>query len=296
LKNYFIAVALLVATILAPASRAQDLKTKVQKATVIVYMGKQVCEWKEVESSFFGFPFKDWEWTCEFRSAPICTATNIDVDKDEYTALTAGHCFDPTGETIDKVYIGDDVNDKPVLRKATVVKYDFTGLDGRYDYAIVKYKSSRIREILPVDTDSETVSPGMKVISVNFGLMVAKMTVEGEIVSGILPETKDRFLATIGFGPGASGSALVDKETGKIIGIAESIFPGTQMPSVFIRTGNHYRDFTEDDSAGIRPEKPKGVPPVRIPETPKPPTTQDMILELFKRMFAWIMEDIRRSN
>ena len=64
----------------------------------------------------------------------------------------------------------------------------------------------------------------------------------------------------IGVGPGASGSAVVDAQTGEIVGLVEAVFPGTQMPTVVIPTGQSLYNFIEDDSTGLKPDK---EPPVK---------------------------------
>jgi hypothetical protein len=265
-------VGLFAALLFTPASKAQD--AKLASATLAVYHGKQECGYVEVPSFFW----VDKVWTCEFKAKFTCTATVIETDGDgSYLALTAGHCF--AREEKDSYYVSAEVSDHPVVNKIELVKYED---DDRYDYAIIKFHSIREYPAIPVDTTTQP-EIGSQVDNVNFAFGLTKMYTHGVVESGLLnPPSKgksltSRYYVNIGIGPGASGSAVV--QNGKIVGIVEAIFPGTQMPSLIMPMGKQFLNFVDDDSASIDPlpEPKKTEEPVK--QVPKKKTS------LFGRLF-----------
>jgi len=185
-------------------------------------------------------------------------------ESDDYVALTAGHCFD--WEEKGDYYVADDVEDQPVLRKLKILKF---ANDDKYDYALVSFSSLRNYEPIAIeDSDADVLPLGSSVTNVNFALGVTKEFIDGKVASGIIQGDvggrchvcKGRFLATLGVGPGASGSAVVDVEKQEIVGIVEAMFHDTEMPSVVMPLGKNFVDFMDDDSAGVKP----------LPEGPKP--------------------------
>jgi Trypsin-like peptidase domain len=252
--------------------QAQDLDTEIVKpkeqfaeqlahSTLAVYHGEQTCAW-DTETVFI---FTIDVWKCKFEEKFTCTATVIgEISDNQYIAITAGHCFDWKEE--DKYYVADSTVGKPVMHKATLLKFEN---DDRYDYGVLAFKSMRDYAPIAVATsEAQVPSIGTEVINVNFSYGIVKEYAEGKIVSeqiqgdagGRCEVCKGRYLVSIGMGPGASGSAVVDAHTHEIVGIAEAIFPGTQMPTVVIPMGSNFTDFFDDDSAGIKP----------MPEGPKP--------------------------
>lgn len=205
------------------------------QATLAVYEGRVVCT----------------PDSCDLKSSFICTATVVGGDSlFEYTGLTAGHCFEDQQNPGLHYYVSETVNQKPVLRKIDLVKSDNSS---RYDYGLFTFSSARDYPTIPVDLSS-VPQIGMKILNANFSLGVTKEIVEGTVVSGIVGESahetdlRRRYFAQIVFGPGASGSPIVDEQTHKIIGIVEAMFPGTQMAAVVMPVGTNYADFLEDDS------------------------------------------------
>ena len=244
----------------------EDFAGNLRKATVAVYQGKQVCE-NQTVLGYFDEP--EQEWGCKFKSRFTCTGTVIQAAGTNYLGLTAGHCFD--WDKKDEYYISETVGEKPVLKKIKLVKFEN---DERYDYAVFTFSSGIDYPAVPVELDSPGPVLETEIINVNFAFGLVKQTTHGLTVSEIITtpavkgteDLKGRFLVNIGVGPGASGSAVVDKNTGKIIGIVEAIFPATQMPTVVMPTGKSLVNFMEDDSAGIAPQKqpvPTGVHAVK---------------------------------
>jgi len=260
-----------------PSVKAQtgpeDFRETLSKATVAVYVGKQVCEYKTVETFFMDIP----EWRCQFESHFTCTATVVRTDGDGgYIGLTAGHCFsyDKMEEGY-KYYISDGVNLHPTLREIRINKFES---NDQYDYGIFQFKSGKEYPVIQVAGVGRSVMTdvipalGVKVLNVNFSYGIVKQVVEGTVVSHQISETESsedgrlrrRYLVQIPIGPGASGSAVVDESTHEIVGLAEAIFPGTQMAAAVIPTGTNLSDFWEDDSVGMKP----------LPE-PKPVTKEE---------------------
>jgi hypothetical protein len=266
----------------------ENFEVTLSKAVMGVYHGKQECKW--VKENFLWFDF--WNWHCEFEEHFTCTATVVYADPEEgqYVALTAGHCFD--WKEINNYYISDGVGDKPVMHKATVQKF---ANDERYDYALVRFESIRSHPAIAIEKiDAEGPAIGTQVININFSYGVVKQVMHGEVNSEIIKSTeggdcescRGRYLVSIGLGPGASGSAVVDAKTHEIIGFAEGIFPGTTMPTVVIPAGRRLADFLDDDSTGIKP-LPEGPKPSDAPGTPQQErkTFLKRVLAFFLRFF-----------
>jgi Trypsin-like peptidase domain len=274
-KTLLAAALVLLSAISAFADTKPTLTETLSAATVAVYQGKQICKWSE-EPGMFG---SEWAWGCEFKSQFVCTGTVIDSDGEgSYGGLTAGHCFNPAA--LDQYYIADGISDKPVLRHIRLIKFEN---DDRYDFAVFEFKSRKFYPIIDLDITSDVPLLGTKVLNVNFALGLTKQVIPGQVVSNIITEPiprmkdiKGRYLVNVGIGPGASGSAVVDEKTGKIVGLVEMIFPGTQMPTVVMPTGKTVENFLEDDSAGLLPKKQEGAPPVEKAQDIEQHTDHDL--------------------
>jgi Trypsin-like peptidase domain len=279
-----LALALLVTSLLAVPARATEVKPDVAaelaKATLLVYQGKQVCRYHtEID-----FIFEEQVWGCEFVTHFTCTATVVDKDGEGgYVALTAGHCFDYDAVARGEYYVADTLVDKPVVHKIAVQKF---ANDDRYDYAVITFRSLEDYPVIPISMD---VNPkiGDQISNVNYAFGLVKQVTRGPIVSGLidapavpdLKDTKGRFLVAIGLGPGASGSAVIN-DKGEIIGIVEAVFPRTQMPTVVMPTGKTFKNFIQDDSAGLKPEPPGPLPrEPRAPRAPEP-TAKELVAQL----------------
>ena len=239
----------------------ESFQKKLSKATQALYLGKQVCEYTPMDTIFGPMLF----WTCTFKNRFVCTATIIDGQEGDYVALTAGHCIDWKYE--DNYYVADTVEDEPVLRHVKIVKADRSD---RYDYAIIRFQSLKDYPTIDLNkSDDEIPDIGTPILNVNFSLGIGKEYLDGKVVSEKLygDGLRNRYLVSVGVGPGASGSAIVDNERRCIVGLAEMIVTGSQMPTIVIPTGKNLADFMDDDSAGLKPEPedrtklPKDQPP-----------------------------------
>ena len=265
----------------ATAVRGQVSQETVSKATVVIDIGKQVCKWNESEN-IFG---PDYEWGCKFVSKPVCTGTVVKKRGDQYLVLTAGHCIIPAQRKDDNYYVSSVIENEPVLHHAKVLKAEN---DDRYDFALLEFSS--LREYPTIDlNDSEDGPPavGTELLNVNFSYGLGKQFLHGTVTSGLVQvdDMKKRYLSTLQVGPGASGSAVIDVKTGKIVGLVELIFPRSPMGAGIIPTGKALFDFMEDDSAGLSTPPPVGVPP-QPPTPPPPPSIWQEFIDILSRLWG----------
>ena len=286
--KHALAALLLALLALVPNAQAQksqvDLRERLSEATLALYTGKQTCQYVATKTFFGQIPV----WTCAFETHFTCTATVVRDDDGDYLGLTAGHCFDydDTDEGF-KYYVSEGVEEHPVLREITVLKFEN---NDQYDYGVFSFHSAHEYPVIQVEhvLGADVVPPlGTKVLNNNFSYGLVKEVVEGVVVSKqigereavILPVVRRRYLVQMPFGPGASGSPIVNEATGKIIGMVEANFPSTQMAAVIIPTGKNFADFIEDDSVGLKPQPEPKVSKVVPPEDK--PTFLDRLRSLF---------------
>jgi len=253
----------------------------VSKASLPLYFGKQICKWNETDFGFFG---SSWEWGCKFVSQPICTATIVDKRGGDYVALTAGHCIMP--KMLANYYVSDRVESEPVLRHVKVLKAEN---DDRYDYALIEFTSTKDYPAVPLNGPEDGAPAiGTELLNVNYSAGLGKQVIHGVVTSDLLnvDDLKNRYLTTLQAGPGASGSAIVDVKTGKIVGVLELGFPRSAMGSGAIPTGKNLFNFLEDDSAGLPIPPAVGAPPQ--PPTPPVLTIQDHISAIWDSFVNWL--------
>jgi hypothetical protein len=257
-------------------------------STLAVYRGEQKCAWQQ-EAVFI---FTVNVWKCSFVENFTCTATVISHFDDDYLAVTAGHCFDWKEE--DRYYVAESTIGKPAMRKVKIVKFEN---DERYDYGLISFSSTREYASTPFDKVGEAPAVGTPIVNVNFSYGIVKQFTEGKVVSelikgdagGSCPICKGRYFVSIGLGPGASGSAVIDSQTGEIVGLAEAIFPDTQMPTLVIPMGRNFVDFMEDDSAGIRPLPEGPLPKEGTPGAPLSESKLSRIVDKFLFFFLFVI-------
>lgn len=235
----------------APVVAPENFRETLSKATLALYIGKQSLGIADEDEDI-----DDPAQSSKFESHFICTVTVIATDGEgTYVALTTGHCF--MQEMIDKgysFYVSETVEKNPVLKLVEPLKYED---NGKYDYGLVKFESNRTYPVVKVDFSSPVPPLGTQVLNANFSLGIAKEVSVGPIVSGEIHNGNEkydhRYLVQLPFGPGASGSPIVDEDTHKIVGLVEGMFRGTQMAAIIIVTGPNLADFIEDDSVGLKP-------------------------------------------
>ena len=149
----------------------------------------------------------------------ICTAEAISKVKGGYELLSAGHCTpanadelpsDLTFEVSDR--IGGELH--PVQLVKAVMKEPI-------DYSIFYFPTDKKYPVLKLGNEQDSAI-GDEVIVANCTEGVVKQAAKGEKVSGGIssdPEITTMFEIQIMAGPGASGSAVVDAKSGKVIGI-----------------------------------------------------------------------------
>lgn len=152
--------------------------------------------------------------------------------KYEYLLLTAGHCVtggglpeDLTFSVSDTIVLEDDVKDRTPVQ---VVRAEF---DSKYDFAILYMESDK--EYPVIEMSREVPKIESKVYTVNYSLGIAKQVSLGAVSSEVMTHNtpdcgicEGRFMVHVFAAGGASGAAVVDEESGKIVGIGEFGFPG----------------------------------------------------------------------
>jgi Trypsin-like peptidase domain len=274
-KNFIRSIVFAVSMLIPALAAAQtpvygpavDFQDTLSKATLSVYQGKQICEFSSVDT-IFG-PMKIWG--CSFKRRFTCTATVILKEgPNEYVGLSAGHCIDWEHEN--DYLVGSSIAPDAALHSIKIVKSEN---DARYDFVIFRFHSLKELPVVHVETIETVPALGTKVMNVNFALGVGKHYSYGHVSSEPLDDEafgmKQRFMTSLEIAPGASGSAVVDVETHKIIGLAEFEFNRGNLGAGVIPTGKRFIDFMDDDSAGLKPQ----------PE-PKPTTAPDVKSKIIK--------------
>ncbi len=173
-----------------------------------------------------------------------CTATVIAQRQgqpggkiDEYLLLTAGHCVTGDG-TPNGIKFGvreNIVENGPVTPDLQLVDVVRAENDAKYDFAILFLATDKVYPVIDIDINYVPV-PEDKVYDVNFSLGITKQIALGVIASGIIDTQtshgdcdicKGRYMVHIFAAGGASGSAIINEKTNKIIGVGEFGFPGT---------------------------------------------------------------------
>jgi hypothetical protein len=205
LKN--IIFSFVIALFLSPlvACSTQTIETKVANATFAFYL-----ESPHSERDF------------------LCSATAFQKTLDGYFLLTAGHCVAEGGPgavfTVSEDIFKVDTPNPPVY-PITVISYRH---EDTLDYAILYLRTTHQYPVIPLSKAG--IPPvGTDVININFTDGIGKITSEGRISTKLLTTggasgdcrfCKFTFMVQLFAGHGASGSSVVDKKTGKIVGIA----------------------------------------------------------------------------
>jgi hypothetical protein len=247
------------------------IQQRLSDAAIAVYAGKQVCAY-HTDTVFI---FEVQVWGCEFKTAFTCTGTVIKKDGEgNFLGLTAGHCFTWPGVEADAYYIADSVSVEPVLHKIKIVKFEDSD---RYDYAVFTFHSYTDFPAISLNEPSSGAPElGSEVINVNFALGLTKQTSIGKVTSDMISGTESKrkelsgryMVHGLASGPGASGSAIVDMKSERIVGIVEGSFRGTEMGTIAMPTGKRLFDFLQDDSAGLKP-LPEVAPKAEVAAAPE---------------------------
>lgn len=206
-----------------------------------------------------------------FVSSFTCTATIIEkIDSTwdhshDYKLLTAGHCFGSLNPD-SKYYVSEGIDTDPTLQRVTVLKFANTN---KYDYALLELHSKHDYPVIKVSL-GELPKVETPLVNMNFSLGLTQQLVKGQIVStGVLrrgesePGMEYRFMTSLGVGPGASGSAVVDENSREIVGLVEAIFPGFSVGTVAVPMGKGYDNFLIDDAVTEKaPREIKVAPPL----------------------------------
>lgn len=156
----------------------------------------------------------------------LCTVWAYQKVDDGYLLLTEGHCVDPSDSPDDAKYFVADLgaSSEHEGQPVEVVKWQN---DSRMDAAELHLKTTDKYEVLDLSYQYPQVED--KVFYVGYPEMVNKTLLVGQVSSGVNQIDdkecegicKGRISVQIGGGPGASGSAVIDERTGKVIGLLE---------------------------------------------------------------------------
>jgi V8-like Glu-specific endopeptidase len=174
--------------------------------------------------------------TIEKETKAICTATAFKKSSDGYFLLTAGHCVDFEDAGIDSkdvsFSVAENVTSPVSAVPVTVLTYkledvqDFPSLD----YAILDLKTKNFYPTIPLSKDPNPPFPGAEIYFVHASNVLTKQLARGYVSSSPMTSNaengkcdicKGRFVVSATAAPGASGSSVIDKSTGKIIGVVE---------------------------------------------------------------------------
>jgi hypothetical protein len=158
----------------------------------------------------------------------VCTATAFQKTSDGYFILTAGHCVanvlpEVTFSVSEDIFKAGTPN--PPIYPVTLITYKH---ENTKDYAILYLRTFKRFSVIPLSKAG--VPPvGTDVININFSDGIGKITSEGRVSTKLLDTggadgdcrfCNFTFMVQLFAGHGASGSSVVDKKTGKIVGIA----------------------------------------------------------------------------
>ena len=153
----------------------------------------------------------------------------------EYLLLTAGHCIVGEGLPVGLEFgVRPDIkpeSPKPELEPVQVLRAEN---DAKFDFALLSLTSSNIYPYIPIDFN---YVPQLEdeVYDVNFTEGIVKQVSLGKVSSKIIDQPSSpqgcdicsgRFMVQIFAGPGASGSAVINAKTHRVIGVGEFGFNG----------------------------------------------------------------------
>lgn len=239
---------------------------------------------QDLRKATFALYERHWDKVSkEFVSRFQCSAIAVKRTQDGgYFLLTAGHCFPDKEDSDSKYYVSEDSAEDPTLQSVEIKKRAHTK---KFDYTILYLESGRDYPTFSVDY-GDLPPADTPVVNVNFSFGLTKQTATGFVASGILKsdegnrctECRGRFVASLGIGPGASGSAIVDEKTHKVIGLVEGVFEGFAIGTIAVPMGKTFDDFLVDGSVM---EKAPPEPPKK-PEPPQPKPN------FWHRVWNWI--------
>ena len=168
----------------------------------------------------------------------ICSAEAIKKVKDGYELLSAGHCTPANPDLPEDMTFAASEQMGGKLMPVVLVKAE---LNDALDYSIF-YMPTKNKYAVDELGNEKDAHVGDETVDVNFSFGLAKELSPGlvaskEIDAGcsdkICPEFQGLFEVQMFGAAGASGSAVVDEETGKVIGILVAGINGRTLP-VFV--------------------------------------------------------------
>lgn len=157
------------------------------------------------------------------RVAAVCSGSAISKTAEVYMILTAAHCVADVSETGETVVRSAEFFISPNVAKSlmTPAEIVFVGdLSSGADVAFLK--GEIVRQISVLEMQSERVADFEEVLSAATPLGMAKLLLKGSVSAPFISARYwgDSFLMSLpDVAPGASGAAVVCRQTGKICGI-----------------------------------------------------------------------------
>lgn len=161
-----------------------------------------------------------------------CTATAYQRVKNGYYLISAGHCTYGAPTDMTWLVASDFYQPK------TEVQLVKSRYDEILDFSVFELDTLADIPIIPLGTEHDA-RVGDPIISVGFGHMIGKQLTHGIVSTQLMYPTTDcsicggKFLAQIYGASGSSGSAIVSKQTHKILGVLVVGFGG-EGPTVNI--------------------------------------------------------------
>jgi len=173
-------------------------------------------------------------WGNKSETRFLCTATIYQKTPDGYLLLSAGHCV--KGKSLPKNLTFSVAEDESQTRFSVTVVKSILDRSTNMDFTVFEWKTAREYPVFNLDIPMNA-AVGDDVIIVHFSSELGKQLSDGKIASQIFTDEsswcdicRDNFYITMtNMGPGSSGSAVVSKKTGKIVGITVGTADSTMI-------------------------------------------------------------------
>ena len=181
----------------------------------------------------------------------LCSTTAIGRHNGDTVMLTANHCLDKG--VAYSVAFGDGLMRSAQVWKVPHYEADAEKMPRKYnepdtDAALFLMKGGEDIPLARVAASSRDLTPGVPIIMIGYPLGIAKISYTGIIAGRLdLPGNNlDGYLLLQIFGaPGSSGSAVMDQETGQIIGVlVQAQQASVGLPVIFATPSEYFENLS----------------------------------------------------